>query len=93
MGDFFDDLTQKWDEIEDKRGAVLAVGLSLVGIWIAFNVVGALDKLPVVPKLMQIVGFVYTCWFVYTFLLFKEGREELGKDVEELKKKVSGGAE
>lgn len=33
----------------------------------------------------------YTAWFVYRYLLFKDSREELVKDVEDLKKKITGG--
>ncbi|CAN1157252.1 Protein CURVATURE THYLAKOID 1A, chloroplastic [Linum perenne] len=45
------------------------------------------DKL---PKVMELVGLVYTGWFVYRYLLFKQGRKELATDIETLKKKIAG---
>jgi len=46
---------------------------------------------PQIPKLFELVGLGYTAWFVYRYLLFKDSREELVKDVDSLKKKITGG--
>lgn len=45
---------------------------------------------PQLPKMMELVGLGYTAWFTYRYLLFKNSREELAKDVEDLKKKITG---
>ncbi|CAI0423182.1 unnamed protein product [Linum tenue] len=46
----------------------------------------AIDKLPVFPSLLEVVGILYSTWFVYRYLLFKPNREEL---VEIINKSVS----
>ena len=53
-------------------------------------IVGAVNSLPVVPKLMELVGLGYTVWFTYRYLIFKSSRDELKKEIEELKSKISG---
>merc|ERR1712057_101089 len=55
------------------------------------TVVGAVNSLPLFPKVFELVGLGYTGWFTYKYLLFKSSRAELAADVEELKAKISGG--
>ena len=42
------------------------------------------------PKLLELVGLTYTGWFVYRYLLFKESREELVEEVNQIKAKITG---
>jgi hypothetical protein len=42
------------------------------------------------PKLLELIGLVYSSWFIYRYLLFKDSREELIADVDELKSKIVG---
>ena len=56
-------------------------------------VVGAINAVPLLPKILELVGLGYTGWFVYRYLLFKESRKELVDDIETLKKKIAGTAE
>lgn len=58
-------------------------------LWLASTVVGAVNAVPLLPKLLELVGLGYTSWFVYRYLLFKSSREELLADIEELKKKIT----
>ena len=39
---------------------------------------------------MELVGLGYTVWFTYRYLIFKSSRDELKKEIEELKSKISG---
>jgi len=84
------DLQQKWDAVENKTSVVLYGAGAVVLLWFSNTLVGALNSVPLLPKLMELVGLGYTSWFVYRYLLFKSSREELAKDVEELKKKITG---
>ncbi|KAK6794569.1 hypothetical protein RDI58_008022 [Solanum bulbocastanum] len=45
------------------------------------------------PKFLELVGLGYFGWFVYRYLLFKSGRDELGSDIQALKKKITGDEE
>ncbi|CAI9114147.1 OLC1v1014802C1 [Oldenlandia corymbosa var. corymbosa] len=66
-----------WDSPEDKI-ALIGLGFAaVVGIWAATNLVAAIDKLPVIPSAFELVGILYSAWFVYRYLLFRPDREEL----------------
>ena len=77
------------EAVDDKPSAVLYAGGAVVLLWLASTVVGAVNAIPLVPKLLELVGLGYTAWFVYRYLLFKSSREELLADIEELKKKIT----
>ncbi|WIA23039.1 hypothetical protein OEZ86_009955 [Tetradesmus obliquus] len=84
------DLQEKWDKVENKT-TVVAYGVGgIVLIWFSSTLVTALNGIPLLPKFMELVGLGYTSWFIYRYLLFKSSREELVKDVDELKKKITG---
>ncbi|KAK8672932.1 hypothetical protein V6N13_111289 [Hibiscus sabdariffa] len=60
-------------------------GGAVVAVWLASVVIGAVDSIPLFPKLMEIVGLGYTCWFSSRYLLFKQNREELAAKIEDFK--------
>ncbi|XP_057780349.1 protein CURVATURE THYLAKOID 1A, chloroplastic-like isoform X2 [Salvia miltiorrhiza] len=69
--ELFNDLKGKWDAVENKTTVILYGGASIVAIWLASTVVGAVNSVPLLPKIMELVGLGYTGWFVYRYLLFK----------------------
>lgn len=85
------DLQEKWDNVDDKTSFGIYAGGALLALWIASSVVGAFNSIPLVPKLFELVGLVYSAWFVYRYLLFKSSREELLRDIDDLKEKITGG--
>merc|ERR550514_616115 len=84
------DLANRWDKVEDKTSLVLYGSGAIVLLWLSSAIVGAVNNIPLLPKLMELVGLSYTAWFTYRYLLFKSSRQELVQDVEDLKKKISG---
>lgn len=90
VDDIVKNLTEKWDAIEDKTSLALYFGGAVALLWITSSLVNAVNGLPLLPKFLELVGLVYSSWFVYRYLLFKSSREELLADIDELKKKVSG---
>jgi len=84
------DLKEKWDAVENKPQVALYAGGSVFAVWLTGTVIGAINHLPVLPKLLELIGLSYSAWFTYRYLLFKTSREELIKDVEELKGKITG---
>lgn len=88
-----DDLKGKWEDLEDKNTVLAYGGAALVAVWIAGSIVNAVDGVPLLPKLFELVGLLYGSWFVYRYVLFKSNREELVKDFDDLLKKISGDAE
>ena len=68
----------------------VAGGAALV--WLSGTVVGAINSnsIPVLPKVMELVGLGYSSWFVYRYVLYKDSRAELVEQFDALKNKVSG---
>ncbi|KAG7031301.1 Protein CURVATURE THYLAKOID 1D, chloroplastic [Cucurbita argyrosperma subsp. argyrosperma] len=77
-------------ESVDKYSLALYGGGASFGLWLVSAVVGAVDSIPLVPKLLEIVGLGYTLWFAARFLLFKESRDELAAKIDEIKEQVIG---
>ncbi|GFP91456.1 protein curvature thylakoid 1a chloroplastic [Phtheirospermum japonicum] len=88
--ELFTDLKEKWDAVENKSTVLLYGGGAIVSVWLASIVVGAINSVPLLPKIMELVGLGYTGWFVYRYLLFKSSRKELASDIEAIKKKIAG---
>jgi len=84
------DLQERWDNVDDKTTVGIYAGGALLALWIASSVVSVFNSIPLLPKLFELVGLIYSGWFVYRYLLFKSSREELIKDVDSLKNKITG---
>lgn len=69
--EFLTELQEKWDAIEDKTTVLLYGGGAIVAIWLSSILVGAINSVPLLPKILELVGLGYTGWFVYRYLLFK----------------------
>ncbi|KAH7859745.1 hypothetical protein Vadar_004974 [Vaccinium darrowii] len=67
--------------------ALLVDIVALIALWLAVAVVGAIDSIPVFPKVMEVVGLSYTLWFSTRYLIFKENREELFAKIDGIKQK------
>ncbi|KAE8685133.1 Protein CURVATURE THYLAKOID 1A [Hibiscus syriacus] len=89
-GELFADLKEKWDKVENKSTVIIYGGGAIVAVWLSSILVGAINSVPLLPKVMELVGLGYTGWFVYRYILFKSSRKELATDIEELKKKIAG---
>lgn len=87
--EFLDQLNIKFDSY-NKSTVLLYGGGALVALWLSSVFVGAIDSIPLFPKLMEVVGVGYTFWFSYRYLIFKKNREELAVKIEELKQQVLG---
>ncbi|CAN8308857.1 unnamed protein product [Cochlearia groenlandica] len=88
--EIFTDLKEKWDGLENKSSVLVYGGGAIVAVWLSSIVVGAINSVPLLPKVMELVGLGYTGWFVYRYLLFKSSRKELAEDIDSLKKKIAG---
>lgn len=67
-------LQENWEKTEDKPAAVL-ITLSAVLALITLNgVVDAVDKIPIVSGVIELVGIVVTGAFTYRYLVFGPDR-------------------
>ncbi|KAK3410928.1 hypothetical protein EUGRSUZ_J02957 [Eucalyptus grandis] len=75
-----------WDKSED-RVAIIGLGFAgVVALWASANLITAIDKLPLIPSVLEFIGILFSAWFTYRYLLFKPDREELFQSV---KKSIS----
>ena len=73
-----------------KSAVVTYVAGAAALVWLSGTVVGAINSIPVLPKVMELVGLGYSSWFVYRYVLYKDSRKELVEQFDALKNKVSG---
>ncbi|OEL22446.1 Protein CURVATURE THYLAKOID 1B, chloroplastic [Dichanthelium oligosanthes] len=91
LTEFVNALKQEWDRIEDKYAVTTLAVAATLGMWSAGGVVSAIDRLPVVPGLMEAVGIGYTGWFAYRNLLFKPDRVAFFAKVREVYEDIISG--
>lgn len=87
--EFVKNVSDKWDETENKGQVVTLVAGATAALWVSSSVVGAINYIPLLPKVMELVGLGYSAWFVYRYVLFKDSRKELQETVDDLLNKVS----
>ena len=83
-------IADKWEDTENKSAVITYVAGGAALVWLSGTVVGAINSIPVLPKVMELVGLGYSSWFVYRYVLYKDSRAELVEQFDALKNKVSG---
>ena len=83
-------IADKWEDTENKSTVITYVAGATAAIWLSSTLVGAINAVPLLPKMMELVGLGYSTWFVYRYVLFKESRKELAEQVDALVARVSG---
>ncbi len=68
-------------------GLILAGGIS---IKVMLGVLDALNDVPLVAPVFELIGMGYTGWFVYRYLLKASNRQELLMEVDSFKEQVVG---
>ncbi|CAI9279079.1 unnamed protein product [Lactuca saligna] len=87
--ELFTSLKEKWDAVENKPTVIIYGGGAFVALWLSSVIIGAINKLPLLPNVMELVGVGYSGWFVYKYLLFESSRKELSAKIESIKKEIS----
>ncbi|KAJ3688970.1 hypothetical protein LUZ61_018134 [Rhynchospora tenuis] len=70
-------LQDTWDKVDDKYAVATLGVVGIIVLWSATGMISAIDRLPVVPGILEIIGLGYTAWFVYSNLIYKPDREAL----------------
>lgn len=68
-------------------GLILAGGIS---IKVMLRVLAALNDVPLVAPIFELIGIGYTGWFVYRYLLNASTRQELLTEIDSFKEQVVG---
>ncbi|XP_073002336.1 protein CURVATURE THYLAKOID 1B, chloroplastic-like [Typha latifolia] len=66
-----------WDRLEDKYAVTSLAFAGFIALWSTSGMISAIDRLPVVPGALELVGIGYSGWFAYRNLVFKPEREAL----------------
>lgn len=77
----------------DYQKPLVTVGLILAGgisIKVMLGVLDALNDVPLVAPVFELIGMGYTGWFIYRYLLKASTRQELLTEVDSFKEQVVG---
>lgn len=86
LGKFFSDYQQP----------LITVGLIVAGIItvkLTLALLSAINDVPLLAPVFELVGIAYTAWFVYRYLLQSKTRSELVQEFHNLKSEVLGRTE
>ncbi|XP_047960934.1 protein CURVATURE THYLAKOID 1B, chloroplastic-like [Salvia hispanica] len=70
-------IQEAWDKVEDKYAVTSLAVAGLIGLIASAGVISAIDKLPLIPGVLELVGIGYTGYFAYSNLLSKSNRDAL----------------
>jgi hypothetical protein len=68
----------------------LVVG-AIIGVKVVFAILGAINDLPLLSPLFELIGMGYTGWFIYRYLWLESSRKELTDNLGSIKGRVMGG--
>ena len=74
-------LSEKWDDTEEKPAAVALGVFGLVGLIAADGVLHNIEGLPLIPNLFELIGIVFSGFFIYQNVLFKPDRQAFKEKV------------
>ncbi len=74
-------LSEKWDDTEEKPAAVALGVFGFVGLIAADGVLHNIEGLPLIPNLFELIGIVFSGFFIYQNLLFKPDRQAFKEKV------------
>jgi len=83
VGDFF----------AEYKKPLINVGLvvsALIAIYLVASIVDAINDIPLLSPLFELVGIGYTGWFIFRYLLTAENRAEFSKMIGSFTDKVTG---
>ncbi|QCE02481.1 protein CURVATURE THYLAKOID 1B, chloroplastic-like [Vigna unguiculata] len=86
-------LQETWDKVDDKYAVSSLALIGVIALWGSVGLISAIDRLPLIPGILEIVGIGYTGWFVYKNIVFKPDREKLTQKVKETYNEILGSNE
>jgi hypothetical protein len=90
LSDLPDYLTDFFGEY---KRPIVTIGLilaAIISVKLLLAVLGAINDIPLLSPLFELIGIGYTIWFVYRYLWKAENRRELSSDFNTLKEQVLG---
>ena len=62
----------------------------VVALWGSTGLISAIDRLPLIPGVLELVGIGYSGWFAYKNLVFKPDREAFIQKIKETYEEITG---
>jgi CAAD domains of cyanobacterial aminoacyl-tRNA synthetase len=75
------------------RRPIITVSLaiaSIIAVKLLLAILGAVNDIPLLSPLFELVGMSYSAWFVYRYVLKEDTRKELSEGFSSLKEQVLG---
>jgi hypothetical protein len=72
---------------------IITVGLvvgALIAVKLTLAILDAVNDIPLLAPTFELIGFGYSAWFIYRYLLRASNRQELASDFNALKEQVLG---
>ena len=91
----WEQVTQKWEEYfgEGKKSnlTIAIAAIAIIPLLIAISaLLNFLNSLPLLSSVFELVGFGYSAWFIYRYLLLASTRKELTDMIDAWKNEVLG---
>jgi hypothetical protein len=90
LSQIFDYLKEFIDGNQKLLVNLLLVFLGIVAVKLTLAIISAINDIPLLAPMFELVGLGYTGWFVYRYLLTKSSRQELVQEFESIKNNVVG---
>ena len=90
LSQLFDYLKEFVDKNQKLLVNLLLIFLGIVAVKVTLAIVAAINDIPLLAPMFELVGLGYTGWFVYRYMLTKTSRQELVQEFESLKTQVVG---
>ncbi|KAG6782174.1 hypothetical protein POTOM_011566 [Populus tomentosa] len=65
---------KQWDDSEDRLALVGLGFAALVAIWTSAKLIPAIDKLPVVPSVLELIGILFSSQYIFCVPFGSQGR-------------------
>ncbi len=89
--DYTSEFLQPYKPILMTIGWVL---LAVTGTWLVISILGAVlaiaTSIPILSSLFELIGVIYTGWFIYRYLVTASQRQELFQKIEAFKHEFIG---
>lgn len=70
--------------------AIVLILAAVVLVKLAIALIKAINEIPVLPPLFEFIGFAYTFWFVYRYLIYADQRQELLSNLQSYWQQIVG---
>jgi hypothetical protein len=77
----------------ENRRPLITIGLviaSIIAVKLLLAIIGAINDIPLMSPLFELVGISYSAWFIYRYMLKESTRKELGEGFDALKNQILG---